>query len=115
MMFGRIGAAEMSSRQRRMIVGVAAAVLVVAGAAVWLSLPDPNSPVCPNCRAADHTLPVVYGLPTPDLWEEARAGRCRLGGCVVSDDSPRWHCRQCGAEWGRVPVPGPDPWWAFRR
>ncbi len=34
--------------------------------------------------------------------EEAKQGKFALGGCCISDDSPRWHCRDCEHEWGRI-------------
>jgi hypothetical protein len=34
------------------------------------------------------------------LFEESRAGRVALGGCVVWPEAPEWRCVVCGYEWG---------------
>jgi hypothetical protein len=54
---------------------------------------------CPLCQS-NRVLPIVYGLPGPELLESAREGRVHLGGCVVYRENPEWHCRKCGYEWG---------------
>ncbi len=55
---------------------------------------------CGECGSHD-VVPIVYGLPGPELIEQAEAGEVVLGGCVVEDGSPVWHCNGCGYEWGR--------------
>jgi hypothetical protein len=35
-------------------------------------------------------VPIVYGYPPP--VEQARRGECVVGGCLVTDRSPRWAC-----------------------
>ncbi len=50
---------------------------------------------CPQCHA-EAVVPIVYGLPGPELMEDAEAGRVALGGCMVSPDNPRWSCQACG-------------------
>ncbi len=47
-------------------------------------------------------VPVVYGMPGPDLFEASERGDVVLGGCVVSDDIPAFRCRSCGATSGRI-------------
>jgi hypothetical protein len=56
---------------------------------------------CPSCGSTEDMLPIVYGFPTHETMERAKQGRVILGGCVVSPDSPKWHCQRCGTEWGR--------------
>lgn len=58
---------------------------------------------CPAC-GSESIAKIMYGMPmmTPELEEELRTGKLSLGGCCVSDDSPRWECNGCGEEWGRV-------------
>ncbi|MDI2131110.1 hypothetical protein [Yinghuangia seranimata] len=51
---------------------------------------------CPRCEG--RLLPIVYGYPAPSLFDRASAGEVRLGGCVVSSDSPQWSCADCGTE-----------------
>jgi hypothetical protein len=58
-------------------------------------LPQPIVPRCPDCRSP-HVVPIVYGLPSPQLFAAARYGHVALGGCVVTQSSPEWSCRVCG-------------------
>ena len=51
--------------------------------------------VCPRCDAKE-VIPIVYGLPGPELMEDAEAGRVALGGCLVDASNPNWRCRACG-------------------
>lgn len=50
--------------------------------------------VRPACGSRD-LIPIVYGLPTTDLMQEARAGRFELGGCLVASWSPGQRSRAC--------------------
>jgi endogenous inhibitor of DNA gyrase (YacG/DUF329 family) len=52
---------------------------------------------CPSCAAEVTPVPIVYGYPTVDAFEEADAGRLHLGGCIVTDDDPEFACPACGA------------------
>ncbi len=61
---------------------------------------------CPGCHSR-RVVPVAYGLPGDELMRAAQAGRIKLGGCVVWEDAPNWHCRACAHEW-RGPAPHPD-------
>ncbi len=58
-----------------------------------------------NCRdcGSESVAKILYGLPVQDakLEEQLQAGQVYLGGCTVSPFSPRWHCTECGYEWGR--------------
>ena len=56
--------------------------------------------MCPKCKSAE-TVPIVYGLPDWDLGRAAERGELVLGGCMVTDDDPRWRCRACEADFGR--------------
>ena len=57
-----------------------------------------DAPDCPECGAAG--LWIIYGLP-----EEATPPRgCTWGGCVITDESPKFACSECGATWGSVLV-----------
>lgn len=49
---------------------------------------------CPWC--GESGIPVLFGFPTPNVIEAARAGRVALGGCVVWGDgrNPQWQCRR---------------------
>ena len=52
---------------------------------------------CPSCHESIVPLPIVYGYPAAELFEEAEAGRVQLGGCVVTEDDPKWACPSCDA------------------
>jgi len=62
--------------------------------------------VCPTCGSRD-VLSIVYGLPTDEALRRAGRGELALGGCIIDDHSPVWHCRKCGAAWGG-PVEGEE-------
>jgi hypothetical protein len=53
---------------------------------------------CPRC-SSDEVIPIVYGIPAPDIIEEARAGRVALDGNVAWPEAPEWRCVVCGLEW----------------
>jgi hypothetical protein len=53
---------------------------------------------CPRC-SSDEIISILYGTPSPDLVEEARAGRAVLGGKVFWPEAPEWLCVVCGHEW----------------
>jgi hypothetical protein len=59
---------------------------------------------CPRCHS-DEVIPIVYGMPSPDLIEESRAGRVALGGNVVWPEAPEWRCVACGLEWRDEELP----------
>jgi hypothetical protein len=49
---------------------------------------------CPRC-GSDRVVPVVYGLPDPELFEAADQGRVILGGCDPLN-APTHACVRCG-------------------
>jgi hypothetical protein len=53
-------------------------------------------PKCPQCDG-DHVVPIVYGLPGPELEQEAMRGEVVLGGCCL--DAPNWACQDCEFRW----------------
>ena len=59
-------------------------------------------PICPACGEPE-PLPILYGYPTIESFEKAERGEIALGGCLVWEDQPNWHCTACGHEFlGRV-------------
>lgn len=54
--------------------------------------------ICPACRQKTG-VNIMYGMPSPALFESAGLGEVALGGCLISDDNPERHCTACGAEW----------------
>lgn len=58
------------------------------------------SRTCPEC-GAEATLPIVWGLPGPELQRLEREGKIVLGGCLVDGDDrdPEWECERCKHRW----------------
>jgi hypothetical protein len=52
---------------------------------------------CLRCRSKN-VIPIVYGLVGDEVLEEAEKGLILLGGCIVSEYNPRWHCKDCRHE-----------------
>jgi hypothetical protein len=46
---------------------------------------------CPR-RSSDEVIRILYGTPSPELLEEARAGRVVLGADVFRPEAPQWLC-----------------------
>jgi len=57
------------------------------------------TPLCPKCRSKENVIPIVYGLPGPELQEKAKRGEVILGGCVVTGNEPHWYCKVCKQRW----------------
>ena len=53
---------------------------------------------CPKCKSQE-VIPIIYGLPGLDLAEKESNGEVKLGGCLVIEGNPEWHCKNCGYEW----------------
>lgn len=52
---------------------------------------------CPECgRAA--IVPVVYGYPSPEMFDAAARDEISLGGCIAYSESPTWRCTGCGSQ-----------------
>jgi hypothetical protein len=61
---------------------------------------------CPRCHSKQ-VARLVYGLvhPTPKIQAELDAGRIRLGGCCISEESRKWCCLSCECSWGLLREP----------
>jgi len=57
-----------------------------------------EKPACPECGSHD-VVPIIYGLPGPELETRAVMGEVMLGGCVVFDSAPDLYCKSCSASW----------------
>ena len=57
-------------------------------------------PKCPKCGSND-IVPIVYGMPSDELFEKEGVHEVLLGGCLVNEDSPCWHCKSCQNNWGK--------------
>jgi hypothetical protein len=67
--------------------------------------------ICPACKQRTG-VDIVYGIPGPDIADQAERGEIVLGGCVIGPDSPERACKQCHHEWRitrRPPPPGIVP------
>ena len=49
-------------------------------------------------------MPIAYGLPGPEMAQEAREQTIQLGGCLLIEGNPNAHCRACGHDWIGVPA-----------
>ena len=63
-------------------------------------LPE-GTEACPYCGTHE-SIPIVYGLPGPEMLEASEAGEIVLGGCVVLPAGATRHCRACGRDWRHV-------------
>jgi hypothetical protein len=55
----------------------------------------PKRPICPFCGYDDQVVPIMYGLPGPELIEQSQRGDVALGGCCIGPDSHNWYCKGC--------------------
>jgi hypothetical protein len=66
--------------------------------------PKKKSPEgCPKCGSLD-IVPILYGLPGPEMMDSAEKGRIELGGCCVTDNDPQKRCKACGTEFDFQPL-----------
>jgi hypothetical protein len=59
--------------------------------------------LCPNCKSG-RVIYILYGEPIldDDLKRAIETRKVELAGCIVTQDSHRWECRNCGHKWGQV-------------
>lgn len=50
-------------------------------------------PKCPNCNSK--LVNIIYGMPDTDALEKAKNGKLFLGGCMIEDKNPKYHCNKC--------------------
>ena len=49
-----------------------------------------------NCPICNKTMvKIIYGEPDLKLFERAEQKKVFLGGCLVSDNDPKYHCYIC--------------------
>ena len=53
---------------------------------------------CPNCDSKA-IVPIVYGYPGFELFEDSKIGKVELGGCCMEIDAPDRHCNDCDHQW----------------
>lgn len=93
-------------RLTKALTALGLAAILVAAAPVLLfgcgtSAASGDGQACAQCGSHE-VIPIIYGLPDAGLLEQAEAGEVILGGCVIDEDCPAWHCGDCGHEWGRL-------------
>jgi len=56
--------------------------------------------ICPKCKS-NNIIPIMYGYPTYEAFEEAEKGNIKLGGCevIIGCDMPDRFCKDCEHEW----------------
>ncbi len=56
---------------------------------------------CPFC-GSESIAEILYGMPafSEELDRELEQKKIILGGCIISEDSPEFHCNKCHREWG---------------
>ena len=63
---------------------------------------EPDKPeFCPSCGSRS-VVRIAYGLPDELGEEAARRGAITLGGCILVENAPKWHCRDCSHKWRRL-------------
>lgn len=59
---------------------------------------------CPKCNSS-HIIPIIYGYPDNEMFEDSNNDECILGGCCISINESdekslkNHHCKNCGYEW----------------
>ena len=57
---------------------------------------------CPACEGRSVAI-IRYGYWTSGMWEEEIYNKeVKIGGCVVSENSKRFCCNDCGYKWGAL-------------
>jgi hypothetical protein len=59
------------------------------------------APECSACGASD-VIPILYGYPGAQMWEQVERGKAQLGGCCIVPNSPVWRCRACDEAFGVI-------------
>lgn len=59
-----------------------------------------NYKICPKCGSKD-SVKILYGYPNEKGIMLEAAGKAKLGGCLVLDVAPEYHCKNCQYEWDK--------------
>ena len=61
-----------------------------------------STKLCPECKS-ENVMPIHYGfIDDPDALERIKNGEFATGGCCIDEDSPKWQCRDCNKEFGKI-------------
>jgi hypothetical protein len=61
----------------------------------WVAPLPPEGMACPVCDGP--LLPVLYGFPSPEMFQASEDGMIILGGCCPGDE--RYRCPRCADGW----------------
>lgn len=56
---------------------------------------------CPAC-GSQNVVKICYSLPAYEAYLEGKAGKIKLGGCVIEENSPDYFCKDCEHEWKKA-------------
>ncbi len=59
-----------------------------------------NYKQCPNC-GSKNSIKILYGDPSFKAYQDAEAGKVKLGGCCMMLGGPEYFCKDCEHEWNR--------------
>ena len=51
-----------------------------------LNLDTVKVPTCPK-NHTDSIIPIIYGYPSQEMWEQSDSGLIAIGGCMLTDDN----------------------------
>ena len=56
---------------------------------------------CPNCNKS-WIAEILWGYPgdMDSIEEELSKKEIVLGGCLITDNDPKWECNDCNHRWG---------------
>ena len=54
---------------------------------------------CPSCNISGHVVPIIYGMPNEKAIQKQDKGNAILGGCLMEEGAPKYHCKDCEFEW----------------
>ena len=61
---------------------------------------ESNPGKCPKCGGK--VVPILYGEPTAQAYEEYLQGKLVLGGCCITDNDPDWECLGCEQQFRKI-------------
>tara|TARA_B100000676_G_scaffold277669_1_gene299497 strand:- start:273 stop:473 length:201 start_codon:yes stop_codon:yes gene_type:complete len=57
---------------------------------------------CPECKS-EKIMPIKYGyIDNPEALKQIENGEFATGGCLISEDSPKWECGECKNQFGKI-------------
>ena len=56
---------------------------------------------CPKCGSTN-SVRIVHSMPSYELYQQAQAGKVKLGSYLLEPGNPEYICKDCEHEWNRV-------------